>query len=170
MEGVRPKNMKWDVGERPTVPIPYFKLPAHHFVHAHLRQGPELRAAGHDLEYASRELHAAQIEMHERRKHQRRPGEGWASKFHPKALDYRTVDELKIHPDELVLDRKPARESAALQIVETEFHGDDLAQGRAKPARQLESGKKAYGFVDQFRYEYFKVGLLRHVNTSQPQP
>jgi hypothetical protein len=218
----------WDVGERPTVPMPYFRLPEHKFVEAHLRRAPpgapELRRPPEcrDLEFSSREPAAAHVEMHARRDYQRRPGSGWLSKLHPKTLDYRTaawssavwavpqlgscastghtwrlwaarysqgkavplgaqplpwvlelaaskaadstafdhagtVDELGMHPDELALDRKPAEEFPTLRIVETVFHGDDLAQGRAKPARPLESGKKAYGGVEQFSYQYFKV-------------
>ena len=61
-----------------------------------------------------------------------------------------------MHPDDLALDRKPAKEFPTLRIVETVFHGDEVV-GRAKPARQLESGKKAYGSVEQFSYQYFKV-------------
>ena len=30
-------------------------------------------------------------------------------------------------------------------------------QGHARPARQLENGKKVCGVVRQFRYEYFKI-------------
>ena len=152
----------WDVGERPTVPMPYFRLPEHKFVEAHLRRAPpgapELRRPPEcrDLEFSSREPHEAQVQMHARRDYQRRPGEGWLSKLHPKTLDYRTVDELGMHPDELALDRKPAKEFPTLRIVETVFHGDEVV-GRAKPARQLESGKKAYGSVEQFSYQYFKV-------------
>ena len=153
----------WDVGERPTVPMPYFRLPEHKFVEAHLRRAPpgalELRRPPEcrDLEFSSKTPHAAQVEMHARRDYQRRPGEGWLSKLHPKTLDYRTVDELGMHPDDLALDRKPAEEFPTLRIVETVFHGDEQAQGRAKPARPLESGKKAYGSVEQFSYQYFKV-------------
>ena len=76
-----------------------------------------------------------------------------------------TVDELGMHPDDLALDRKPAKEFPTLRIVETVFHGDDLAQGRAKPARPLESGKKAYGSVEQFSYQYFKV-TATHTSSS----
>ena len=161
----------WDVGERPTVPMPYFRLPEHKFVEAHLRRAPpgalELRRPPEcrDLEFSSKTPHGAQVEMHARRDHQRRPGEGWLSKLHPKTLDYRTVDELGMHPDDLALDRKPAEEFPTLRIVETVFHGDDLAQGRAKPARPLESGKKAYGSVEQFSYQYFKV-TATHTRSS----
>ena len=217
----------WDVGARPTVPMPYFRLPEHKFVEAHLRRAPpgapELRRPPEcrDLEFSSREPHEAHVEMHARREYQRRPGEGWLSKLHPKTLDYRTaawsrvqsgqcpssalvpphrtrlaalggsvlpgrarasgpsakaaesiafahagtVDELGMHPDDLALDRKPAKEFPTLRIVETVFHGDDLAQGRAKPARPLESGKKAYGSVEQFSYQYFKV-TATHTRSS----
>ena len=61
------------------------------------------------------------IEAHKRRNHQRRDGQGWSSKLHPKVLDYRTVDELGLAPGDLVLGRKPAQVSAKLQIVEAEY-------------------------------------------------
>ena len=148
----------------------YFRMPEHKFVEAHLRKAPEPREASKDLEYASREPHVAQIEMLGRHVYQRRPGEGWASKLHPKALDYRTVDELGLHPDELTLDRKPAAEFATLRIVETKFDDDVTSQGRAKPARQLESGKKAYGSVEQFAYQYFKVNRAAAAAVAVPSP
>ena len=101
----------WDVGDRPTVPMPYFRLPEHKFVEAHLRRAPpgapELRRPPEcrDLEFSSREPHEAHVEMHARREYQRRPGEGWLSKLHPKTLDYRTA----AHGRKCSLGSAPAR-------------------------------------------------------------
>ena len=126
------------------------------FVQAHARK--------EDGSYSSRDPHLEHVQTHQRRDYQRRDGQGWSSKLHPKVLDYRTVDELGMHPDELDVGRKPAKPMEKLEIVKAEYMREE-EQGRAKPARMLENGKKAYGLVRQFRYEYFKI-TVPHKNVT----
>ena len=82
----------WDIGSRPNIPMPYIKLPNYKFVHAHARH--------EDGTYSSRPNHLRNM-ARERREEHRRPSQGWPSKFHPRVLDYRTVDELGLPIDEL---------------------------------------------------------------------
>ena len=147
----------WEVGERPKVPMPYFRLPSYQYTHAHVRRD--------DGEFASKKPHDWHRETHARRGHQRRPGEGWASKLHPRTLDYRTVDNLGMHPDELDLDRKPLNPPEKLEVLQADYQDEAAQQGRAKPARELENAKRAFGYVKQFRYEYFKV-VVPHKNVT----
>ena len=169
---VTAKKKAWEIGDLPEGPCSYIRLPTYKPANVEVtRRDPVTHADGEtvtvtatarhgDGTYSSKAMPchpAGGAECRERRDRQHEPGKGWRSKFHPKTLDYRTVDELGMHPDDLALDRKPAEEFPTLRIVETVFHGDEQAQGRAKPARPLESGKKAYGSVEQFSYVYFKV-------------
>ena len=68
-----------------------------------------------------------------------------------------------MHPDELHLDRKPLNSPEKLEVLQADYQDEAAQQGRAKPARELENAKRAFGYVKQFRYEYFKVVVPKNV-------
>ena len=158
----------WDIGERPTIPMPYIQLPAyeartacrarmcmhalihscaaHHcscscaqFVHARQRD----REGGYSSKAS---VTASREPTRQRHEQQRREGQGWRSKLH-KALDYRTVDELGLTPDQLNLDRKPTTEPDRLVVVE----GKRLREKAESEAgtRELQPGAKVFGEVKE---------------------
>ena len=141
----RPKTSGWDVGERPRVPMPYIVLPQYQFVKAHSRT--------EDGRYSSRP-EPRDPTTRKRREWQRRDGQGWASKNHPTTLDYRTVDELGLKPEELVVPRRPATVHDKLRVVDNAKTLEGNA-GSGQPAHLLESGKRLSGTVRQFQYECF---------------
>ena len=145
----------WDVGERPRVPMPYIVLPQYQYVKAHSRH--------EDGRYSSRP-EPRDPTTRKRREWQRREGQGWASKLHHLTLDYRTVDELGLKPEELVLPRRPATVQDRLRVVDNakDFEGNNKM---GAPAHLLESGKKMSGAVKQFQYEYYKI-VVPHRNVT----
>ena len=104
----------WEIGDLLLGPNAYVKLPiTKNQPKVTLREGwrkePEC--------FRSREFTGVDPERHERHARQHRQGEGWRSTFHPKVLDYRTVDELGLHYETLEEERVP-RTQAAKQLAE----------------------------------------------------
>ena len=145
----------WDIGERPLVPIPYIKLPAYKYVQAHQRDNHFQNVEN----FSSRPIPHGLQEIRERHAHQRRDGQGWKSKLH-KVLDYRTVDELGLKPEQLVLSRKPITVPERLVVVE------DLLRRKGGPEGNLQHhdltpGRTESGFVLEGEYHYFRINVPR---------
>ena len=149
-----PLAESWDVGERPKVPMAYIKLPKYAHVQAKVRNSSTLVSQKPSHLEEARERHAVQ----------RRPGQGWRSKLH-RALDYRTVDELGLTPDQLVLDPKPPEEPAKLTIVQATRRRKGGADSSSQYSFELEPGKRVADEVLEQSYVYYKI-MVRQRNVS----
>ena len=111
----------WEIGDLLPGPLAYIKLPPHRFTHATARYGElSFQVPPRDA-YSSRPLHRDLTVERARYDVQHQPGKGWPkpecghSKFHPKGLDYRTVDELGLPVEQLDEQRLPRTQVAKHQ-------------------------------------------------------
>ena len=121
--------------------------------------------------YCSR---AAPRDHHRRERHEwhRRPGNGWKSSYHPKTLDYRTVDELGLPLEQLEEQRTPKTQEAkhyAEQVVDIMVvEGAELLRERGnkeKPSHVLTPGIAAFGEIKPVnrkpdtQYAFYRINV-----------
>ena len=166
----------WEVGDLLPGPLTYMKLPIAKFTHATARLGElEHQATPHDA-YSSRPLHRDLTVERSRREVQHQPGKGWPKKtcgrseFHPKTLDYRTVDELGLLVEQLDEQNYPrtvlAKQAAEQYVDNMVVEGAELlreAEGNAQvESIALEPGKPVMGEIKpmhkkESHYGFYKV-------------
>ena len=109
-----------------------------------------------------------------RHERHRGPDKGWRSKFHPKILDYRTVDELGLKVHELDAEAQPrtkaAKQAAEVAVEEMFVEGGLLHADGEDPAASsitLTPDKPHYGEVKpnwrkaDTSYSFFRITVCR---------
>lgn len=147
----------WEIGDLPLGPCAYIRLPPHQFVQATRRcgVGTQSNAADYVYNYSSVPLHTDIVPQRQRYVRQHRAGVGLRSHFHPKTLDYRTVDELGLPLEQLEEHRLPKTTDAkqhAEQLVDAMVvEGAELlreSEGRAhNPSVALTPGVPVSGEI-----------------------
>jgi len=151
----------WDIGERPLVPIPHIKLPTYTFVHAHQRDN---HFDSRRDNFSSRPIAAGGESFRERQAAHQREGQGWRSKLH-KAIDYRTVDELGLKPEELALDRKPKRAPEKLVVVEDQLRRQEGPEDVIVHI-DLVPGNTEHGHVREREFRYYRIYVPRRTSLA----
>eukprot|EP00966_Prymnesium_polylepis_P240636 5565064-Prymnesium_polylepis.1 len=153
--GMTKRGPGWDIGGRPLVPMPYIKLPEYKYVQTDQRD----KAFDQRENFASMQIARGLRHCRERHARQRRDGAGWKSKLH-KELDYRTVDELGLRPEHLILDRKPKLIPEKLIVVEDLLRRRGGQEGNLQH-QDLTPGHTESGHVLEGEFRYYRINVPR---------
>ena len=173
---------QWEIGDLPPGPCSYIKFPTYkpHSVTVTRGRGPPVTVtstARHEPReptewtYMSREMWR-DPDKRARHEEHHKEGKGWRSRWHPKVLDYRTVDELGLPIKTLDDERLPRTQAAkqyAEQVVDNLLvEGEELLveQGiLVTPSILLQPNKPVYGEIKpapkkkETQFVFYKINV-----------